>query len=597
MENNRVVEVVQDGLSNRNTIIPFDDYLELEKKNAFNKEMYKSYYMFDDTFTTHVITNKSVKGYNGLVYPNRIIIDVDKGDIDGENLQNYLRHVCNELFDFGIDSNHVNVWFSGSGYHVELLNIFGFQPNKNLHVKVKATLSEHFSFGDNIYDKTRIIRSNWSLNKKTNLYKVWIPLEDIWTISYDEVCKIAKSKQSYNQYVKTKPNFYATLNSQDIIIDPYLQSSIISSLNNTASLTPTRSGETNSVVTCVQHIFNEGPSQGSRNKNMMRMISSWKRAGIPFIVTLNGMVKWAQNELNTSEIERTVMNVYDNQYIYGCDDAILMEYCDPKCIHFKRKDYVLDIRDVDSLEDTFTEYIMKDFTERSVNINDVFPGGPDYLFKPGELVVFSGDTGMGKTAFVQNLVTHTKKDTLFLSLEMNEILIWRRFVQIAKGQTAEWVQNQYKSNPDFSAKDMLDHIKIMVIAPEIEAVKKVVAQYQPNILVVDTTDEMQVDRFDGEIQKQNVVIDALKQIAQRNNTLIFAVHHLNKASAAQGTVGLHSLKGSSNVVQKADKVIVLKGNRNEVYRTIQSEKSRDDGKLEFITEFQPETMTFKRIEI
>ena len=62
--------------------------------------------------------------------------------------------------------------------------------------------------------------------------------------------------------------------------------------------------------------------------------------------------------------------------------------------------------------------------------------------------------------------------------------------------------NQYKSNPDFSVKELLDHIKIMVIAPEIEAVKKVVAQYEPNILVVDTTDEMQVDRFDGEIQNK-----------------------------------------------------------------------------------------------
>jgi hypothetical protein len=28
-----------------------------------------------------------------------------------------------------------------------------------------------------------------------------------------------------------------------------------------------------------------------------------------------------------------------------------------------------------------------------------------------------------------------------------------------------------------------------------------------------------------------------------------------------------------------------------------SEKSRDDGKLEFVTEFHPETMTFKRIEL
>ena len=164
------------------------------------------------------------------------------------------------------------------------------------------------------------------------------------------------------------------------------------------------------------------------------------------------------------------------------------------------------------------------------------------MFKPGELVVFGGDTGMGKTAFVQNLVTKARKDTLFLSLEMNEILIWRRFVQIAFNKTSDWVMEQYKINPEFSVKDLLSHLNIMVIAPEIEAVKKVVAQYEPNILVVDTTDEMQVDRFDGEIQKQNVIIDALKQIAQRNNTLIFAIHHLNKASASQGTVGLHSLK-------------------------------------------------------
>lgn len=594
---NRIVEVVQGSVSQRNNLVTYEQYLELEKENAFKNEMYRSYYMFDNTLQSHVINNKSVKGYKGLVYPDKLIIDLDKGDIDGENLQNYLKHVCNELFDFGIDSRHVNIWFSGTGYHIELLNVFGFQPNKNLHTKVKTTLSEHFSFGDNIYDKTRIIRSKWSLNTKTNLYKIWIPLEDIWTISYNEVCNYAKSNEAYNEYVESKPNFYATFNSEDVVIEPYLQSSIIASPNNSASLTPMRTGDTNSVVTCVQHIFNEGPAQGSRNKNMMRMISSWKRAGIPFIVTLNGMIKWAQGELDTGEIERTVMNVYDNQYIYGCDDAILMEYCDPKCIHFKRKDYVLDIRDVDSLEDTFKEYIQKDFTKRSINIKDVFPGGPDYMFKPGELVVFSGDTGMGKTAFVQNLVAKTQKDTLFLSLEMNEILIWRRFAQIVKEQSSDWVMNQYKSNPDFSVKDLLDHIKIMVIAPEIEAVKKVVAQYEPNILVVDTTDEMQVDRFDGEIQKQNVVIDALKQIAQRNNTLIFAIHHLNKASAAQGTVGLHSLKGSSNVVQKADKVIVLKGNRNEIYRTIMSEKSRDDGKLEFVTEFHPETMTFKRIEL
>tara|TARA_E500000081_G_scaffold154604_1_gene192049 strand:- start:564 stop:2351 length:1788 start_codon:yes stop_codon:yes gene_type:complete len=593
---NRIVEIVEDTISNRNIICDYESYLKKVNVNAFKKEMYVSYYLFDTTFKDHVLKTNSVKNYEGLAYPNRIIIDLDKGEIDGQNMQSYLIHSCNELFDFGIDSSHVNVWFSGSGYHIELLNVFGFQPNKNVHEKVKSTLTEHFSFGDNIYDKTRIIRSPWSLNKKTNLHKVWLPLEDIFNLSYDDVCNIAKSRKSYKEYEKTKPNFYATFNSHDTIVEPYLQTSIIANKAN-VSLKPMRTSDANSVVTCVQHIFNEGPIQGSRNKNMMRMVSSWKRAGIPFIVSLNGINKWAQDTMEANEIERTVTNVYDNQYIYGCDDTILMEYCDPKCIHFKRKDYVLDIRDSNTLEDTFKEYIEKDFTKRSINIADVFHGAQDYVFKPGELVIFSGDTGMGKTAFVQNLVAQAKKDTLFLSLEMNEILIWRRFVQIVKGQTNDWVINQYKSDPDFSVKDELDHLKIMVIAPEIEAVKKVVAQYEPNILVVDTTDEMQVDRFDGDIQKQNIVIDTLKQIAQRNNTLIFAIHHLNKASAAQGMVGLHSLKGSSNVVQKADKVVVIKGNRNDQYRTVVTEKSRDDGRLELLTQFHPETMTFTKVNL
>ena len=171
----------------------------------------------------------------------------------------------------------------------------------------------------------RIIRSNWSLNKKTNLYKVWIPLDDIWTISYDEVCSIAKSKAAYTKYSKTKTNFYATFNASDIYIEPYLQSSIVSKVSASSNVIPMNTGKTNSVVTCVQHIFNEGPSQGSRNMKMMRMISSYKRAGIPFIVAYNGMIQWAQGELELDEINRTVQNIYDNQYIYGCDDSILME--------------------------------------------------------------------------------------------------------------------------------------------------------------------------------------------------------------------------------------------------------------------------------
>jgi len=590
-----IIEVVQGKINKRNQLTTLDIYSELQNKNAFKEEMYRSYYSFDKTYYDFVQKNKTVKGFDGLVYIDTITIDIDKGEADEEGIQHYVRYALDELFNFGIDNNHVNIWFSGSGYHIELLNVFGFQPSKLLHEKVRATMNEYFSFGDNIYDKTRVIRSKWSLNTKTNLYKVYIPLKDIWDMSYEDVCKVAKSKKAYNKYRASKENFSLNLNT-DNNIEPYLQRHILSGkeYTNAKQQGPLNRGNTNSVVTCMQHVFNEGPSKGSRNMKLMRMASSYKRAGIPLLVSLNGLQTWANGEMDNKEVLRTVSNVYDNNYTYGCDDSIMSEYCDPKCIFFKRKDYMLDIKDVSSLEDNFKLYVQNDMTKKSINMKDIFDDCQDYSFKPGELVIFSGDTGMGKTAFVQNIVTRAKKDTLFLSLEMSEVLTWRRFVQIAWNKPKEWVYEQYKSNPDKSLGEDLKHIKIMTIAPEIEAVKKVIAQHEPNILVVDTTDELQVDRFDGEIQKQNVIIDALKGIAQRNNTTIFAIHHVNKASGQQNTIGLHSLKGSSNVVQKADKVIVLKGNRNEVYRTIVSEKSRDEGRFEMISVFDSETMTFKR---
>ena len=231
-------------------------------------------------------------------------------------------------------------------------------------------------------------------------------------------------------------------------------------------------------------------------------------------------------------------------------------------------------------------------------MKEIFPEANSYQMKPGELVIFSGDTGMGKTAFVQNIVAKAKKDTLFLSLEMNEYLTFRRFIQIVAKKTKEWVTNTYLSNDNASFQELLGHIKIMTIQPQLDAVKRIVAEHEPSVLVVDTTDELQVEGFRNDIQEQNMKIDALKSIAQKHNTLVLAIHHINKNSAQAGNLGIHSLKGSSNVVQKSDKVIMIKGeSRDERLRLVQSVKSRDEAPFELMTEFDFETMTYRKAEL
>jgi len=589
MENSqRFVEFVEENVANRNQIIPIDIYDKAIKLSAFSKkEMYRSYYSFDESFYRYVEQHNSVRQYDGPMFLDSIILDIDKGPMDCEQHKDYVEQCIADITEIGVKDEDINIWFSGNGYHINIKNVFGFKSNPRLNETVKFTLEKYFPFADSIYDKTRIIRSPWSYNSKSELYKIYIPLDKFLEMDVSFFKEAAQSKEHYTEFNK---DFDSLFKDNDTL--PYLEHLLVDKEVVVHKKVQER-GQVSSVVSCMQHVFNEGPVEGDRNKKIMRMVSSYKRAGLPFLASLAIMHDWANGELGHNEVVRTVTNIYEGNYQYGCQDVIMNAYCDNKCIYYKNKNYTLDIKGVDELEDSFMKYIKEQFSQKSIDLAEVWDV-PSYQFRPGELVIFSGDTGMGKSALVQNIVAKAKKDTLFLSLEMPEQLTFRRFIQIVMNKSKEWVHNMFTSNDNVSFKELLGHIKIMTIAPTVNAIKEIVAQHEPNVLVIDTVDEMQVDYVRGEIEKQNQIIDGLKAIAQKHNTIVFAVHHINKAAATGGNLGLHSLKGSSNVVQKADKVLIVSGDREEVYRTITSAKSRDEGQFEMLAKFKYETMKFEK---
>ena len=124
--------------------------------------------------------------------------------------------------------------------------------------------------------------------------------------------KYASSKENYLNWVnEDSDNFFETL-FKEPKVEPYLQSMVIASQTIATKNDLTKnSSEVSSVVSCMQHIFNEGPHIGARNNKMMRMASTYKRAGIPFIVALNGMLTWSNGEMSEDEVTRTVTNVYE----------------------------------------------------------------------------------------------------------------------------------------------------------------------------------------------------------------------------------------------------------------------------------------------
>ena len=128
----------------------------------------------------------------------------------------------------------------------------------------------------------------------------------------------------------------------------------------------------------------------------------------------------------------------------------------PNCIHYKRKDYLVDVKNSEDLQADLESRLETDFSGRTIDLAKLFGvEDKDATIYPGELVTIFGSTGANKTALAQNIVLgynaeedEIQKDqqipTLFLSLELSGFVMHRRNLQIVSGASKDEVVKNYK---------------------------------------------------------------------------------------------------------------------------------------------------------
>jgi hypothetical protein len=585
-------ELVLGSFMNRGYAVPTSQINAYQQKAVKEQaELYRSYYFFDEAILEHLSTYKTITGFKGTYYLKQILFDIDAGVDKPQFTHDRAKAFVNTLIeDWDLSEDHILPWFSGRGFHIVTPDFFGFTPSNELPKVVSATMEKHFPEVDQIFDKGRIIRVGNTINMKAKLYKVPIPMNNFFNYTIEQIIGTAKEPA-------------APPESGDALESPQFLNKIVQPerVLNQAKIgkgstpdNPTR------IVTCMHRVIEEGPSQGSRHQKLLRLASTYRRAGVPFEVAAAGLAGWA-NTLKEVEVWRIVKNVYEVGYRYGCDDEIMKKYCDPRCIYFKRKDYTQNVLSAAKMEKDYVKFIRTDFKHRAFNMNQLYDLPPhrgkpgSYVFYPGELVVLWGDTGLGKTTFVQNLcVKLTNMKILYLSLEVHANLLYRKFIQIVAGWTKEQVMEHYKESSN-SLSQKVSHISVMTVSPSIEAIRKLVAEEQPNMVVIDTLDGIS---YSGrESDKSGPIAIELKEIAQQLDTIIFAVHHISKDAALDRDkkprrLNIHSGKGSSSAEQKADKVIGIEGNMEAKFRTVTSFKARDESPLELRFIFDKDTFKF-----
>lgn len=567
-DNNRIIEIAVGSVSNRGIVIPVED---LNKYIKPETELYRSLFLLDDSAIEHFRDKGTIRSYRGSYALDKLTFDIDKKKDTGDHLLSRLSYFIDDLTSRDVPDEHIRIWFSGTGFHVEMPDYFGFEPSPDLPAIVKTTLHKEFTDIDNVYDKGRLMRVGYSYNMKSKRYKIPLTIEEISEFKYEDIMEKAQSqwfREIYQPWPLENPDVY--WNNKIIIPKkPELQ----------VEREQVANGKYNGNVTCVQKMYTANKS-GRRHNLLLRMVSAYKRMGMNRNACL-ALSKSAVPSLEQHELLRIVDDVFDKNYRYSCNDPFMVEFCDPLCKYYKHRDYGLEVFSSNELVEKYMDFIQTDFTESSFNLKDLYDLKTDYIFYPGELGVLIGDTKLGKTAFIQNIVASLKGfSCLYLSLEVHDTLIFRRFLQIANGLTKYDIDKLFMDKEIDKINELqrsIDHINIMTVSPEIDSMSDVITEVNPKIVVVDTIDAIRVNYNNDSFLKTEKIVNGLKQIAQNNNVIIIGVSHISKGASYGDTLDVHSAKGNSAIEQKADKIIGIMGDRDmSNKRIIKSLASRDE---------------------
>jgi hypothetical protein len=293
-----------------------------------------------------------------------------------------------------------------------------------------------------------------------------------------------------------------------------------------------------------------------------------------------------------------VNRTFTKPYEYGCNSKVLSAHCDMRCKYYKRKDYMIETTGMQQLERRYAQYVRTDFTGKSFDLNGIYRLGHEYAFYPGEMVILTGRTKLGKTAFMQNVILRLPEmRTVWFDLENGPMLFYRRLVQISKAMNKEAVINHYKADDNHQSSGM-EHIELPVCEPTLDNICRVILELKPKIVVVDTVERVVVPGVIDEYTRLNEVLFRLRDVQLKSECILFLVHHIRKGGDKDKNgqlvrLELDSLKGNSTIVQQADKILAVEQSpMGEEIRYVSSLASRDAKDFEILARFDGDTFRF-----
>lgn len=577
--------------SRRNMFATTKQFAVVHRERAGKDQLLRSVFLYDpDEMMAHVKKEGSVAKFNGSVYPSHIFIDIDGHDITVKQLLKRLEECIVSLhITNSIPPECVQYFFSGRGFHV-LINhkIFGLKGSPILN-KVVAKVVEDicpFTWVDRIYDRTHIIRWTNCLNPNANRYKIPLDYSEImvtseeWFESIKELAKQPRLDFDGARFLES-----------DQLIDlrgvARSAASQIQSLFNSGTTNKDRPildnpmAENRRKMTCLHGMLSVDPEANRRHSTigaaaciMRRQGMSLQDIAIPALTTWirrgDGKVADNNSTYDNEHVAQQVRYWYEKGYAPSCTgqnkySRVMQEHCSSECMFFLRRDIDGGVSHVEDNAALLKKRIKWIQEKRYIDAAKIMGGSMDTKFRifPGTSLILLAATSMGKTMFLQWFGLQIKAPILWLSMEMDKASMMQRWIQQLIGCDEDMVPEAFARYEE-QILNAVSHIHLVDRAMTVDEIVDKMHTSNIEICVIDSLQHLKDKMTSRDLRLKMVnLTEQIRQEAVTREYIFLTAAHVDRASARDGRITLHSGKESGSIENDAHIVMSLFAERKE----------------------------------
>lgn len=221
----------------------------------------------------------------------------------------------------------------------------------------------------------------------------------------------------------------------------------------------------------------------------------------------------------------------------------------------------LPVKAMRELEDDYIEFVKRS-EARSLSLGRWLPSfyGSVRPLVPGEMVVIIANTGVGKTAILQNIAFHSKLPTLIFEMELPGTLIFERFVQLEAKLPGDDVERLYRAGTPPPWR--MDHVYVCpqskMNAAEMERIinsAELKMGVRPQVVMVDYVGLLNspgTSRYD----RVSTAAEQMKVMAKTTDTVFVVASQISRPGRSDDDeVSLHDAKDSGSIENSAGLVL------------------------------------------